>query len=603
MSDRNPPRVVDTSGGRSIFYCGKQLYNTRDPRGRAQARARSTRSTESTLYLLASPLLWHGVAELLDNISSSSQIVALEIDDQLRGISTDSLPNDLAADLRLHFYKGPPHGRELLDFIRNIGIEKFRSCELLSLNGGYRLHPREYGALRDLLREEIESFWKNKMTLIHMAPLWVKNIFTNVALYHRHFHHSPNYGETPVLVVGAGPSAEKILEPLRKLRASRPDNELRIVAVDTAFAPLIAMGIVPDMVVAQEAQFYNVYDFLPVAYSDFAEKEKRSFKPYRNPGTHSFFSYDLTSSPLVPRLRNAPDRLEEGRCGFFLTRFFPTKLFDRLDRHGLTPQTVPPLGSVGSTAVELALGCSTGPVYVCGLDFSFFYGKSHMRGSTMHLLELTHADRFSPVGSASILFPAKSVYPLESNENLLGKETESRVGPKRIRTGLLGTYAATFSDHFSPERERLYTVAHEGADLGLRELSPGEFMEHVKHNKNSGKSRFAEEERAALDHRKCPKGPAYYAQAEAAGRFLHDEAALLRRVYEQGCRRLSADTENESLEELVNEADYLFHHFPDTGYDPPKELDSTMIKRILVSAGHYSRIIERALALLESGRK
>jgi hypothetical protein len=581
MSDRIFPRIVEVSGERSIEYGSTQLYHPSKPAERSRRRAERIETRKSTIYLLASPLLWYGIDELLASLPNSSQVIALEADEKLRKISDDYFPSKNQQEARLHYLQGEPDRQSLFSLLRSIGIERFRSCRVLSLNGGYRLHAGIYSSLAEALNEEIAAFWKNKMTLIHMAPLWIKNIFSNIALYHRHIFcrlQFPELADRPVLVVGAGESSEKLLAALSEAHGQELRGRLYVIAVDTAVAALYDWKIIPDAVVAQEGQFYNFYDFLPVAEHWEEDKRPRLF-------------LDLTGSDIIPRLRSSPEQLPAGSCSFFASSFFPNRLFDRLRTHGLLPPLVPPLGSVGSTAVELALRCSTGPVYVSGLDFSFHYGKSHMRGAPLLLREHLISDRLHPAGSSALLYPEKSVFHLDEERK-----------PALLSTGLLSTYAASFSRHFASYSDRIFLLNSQGHDLGLPHLSLNRFFRDL----------------AGVELSSSPPGPLHALSKDPRGRervrnFLKEEKALLSRLYDAGSRRLSGmapgpsdsagpaargEEKTETLEELYAQADYLFLHFPDTGYDPPKKLEPDMLKRLLVSAGHYLRIIDRALGLL-----
>ncbi|MFP4179551.1 MAG: 6-hydroxymethylpterin diphosphokinase MptE-like protein [Spirochaetaceae bacterium] len=639
------PRVVKSPGGRSVIYGTKHLYNPSAPVVRARARAGGAATAESTFYILASPLLWHGVEELLLSLPASSHIAAVELDGNLQRISLEELPlPQLESNSRLHILRGENTENsvrsKLLTLLYNLGIEKFRRAVLIHLNGGYRLNARGYTRIQQFLEEEIRSFWKNKMTLIHMAPLWIKNIFYNTALYHRHIHGTAPPADTPVLVVGAGPSAEKIV-PL--LRREELRSRITIIAVDTALAPLMETGVQPDAVVIQEGQFYNVYDFIPLPAVDAGKDEAEGNKAGADDagadeaGSASapFYWMDLISAHIIPRLRKEPEKLLEGSLGFFITEFFPTRLFGRLAKHSLLPPAVAPLGSVGSTAVELALRRFSGPIYVCGLDFSLYYGKSHMRGATLTLRELLISGRLHPAGSSPVLFPAKSVYSSGSSAR--------PGGPKKITTGTLLTYSETFRNRFSSSK-RLFAIAPSeadsttsfGADLGIPTISIDDFWRHLLGpERRTGHSRNHSAPRSAYSPESGGQLCSEHIEdtRERARAFLKEEINLLRRLYAEGVRRLSGEPANTaaakdaqlkdvpakdaqsgaegshtqespkrealSLEEMVKEADYLLHHFPDTGYGIPEPLTPGMIKRLLVSTGHYLKIIKRALTLLE----
>ena len=64
-----------------------------------------------------------------------------------------------------------------------LGLFNFRRALLLPLSGGFGLQRERYTALFRFIEQEIQDYWQNKMTLIHMAPLWIKNIFTKTLAF------------------------------------------------------------------------------------------------------------------------------------------------------------------------------------------------------------------------------------------------------------------------------------------------------------------------------------------------------------------------------------------------------------------------------------
>src|SRR6056297_4313715 len=283
------PLLTEVSGGTSIVFKNKELYSRSSPRPRAEERAATFELETHTLYILASPLLWYGVFELLKKLPSSSHIIAVEQEPQLAALSISHQPLELSRfeQLDIGFYpEGVPDAGSTGDIFKSIpalveelGIERFRRVRLLTLNGGYRLNSRRYTELIQLLEEEVQQFWHNKYTLMHMLPLWIKNILCNLSLCtfpsdtpvtkpetkpetkRPHLASCPRFGlpktSLPVLVAGAGPSLDTHIDFIRSYR-----DTLYLLTVDTAYSVLLQHGIQPDMVVVQESQFYNLYDFI-----------------------------------------------------------------------------------------------------------------------------------------------------------------------------------------------------------------------------------------------------------------------------------------------------------------------------------------------------
>lgn len=578
------PRFEMRAGEASVVFKNTNLYGGAVPSKSAESRAESFQLKPNTIYLLASPLLWYGVSGIVERLPASSTLLAVEAEGQLAEIAREHIPPELIEN-QIPLVS-PIDADTLFSHVKNSGIERFRRVELISLNGGYRLFSRQYKALKMLVEEEIQQFWQNKYTLMHMLPLWIKNIFFNLAESSVNVRKPRFFGDSAVTdravcVVGAGPGLESHVDFIREMRA-----QLFLVVVDTACEMLNRHGIKADAVVVQEAQFYNLYDFIHI------------------PGNHTDIWGDITGYPGVLRL-------SEGQINFFTGEFVESYLFPRMREYGLLPPLVPPLGSVGSTAVYLALQATRGPVFIAGLDFAFLPGKTHANGTPAHTLRLLETNRFKPIENLQVL-TAGGVRNIEGSVGTgtpqktpqkKEKNTEYLTGRNRLLTTVtLDRYSRNFSRFFSGE-ERLYLLAPRGLPLDIPNINHGKAGEILEQwDKNQEKAQHGEpvvytaHSSEGTDSRVC------FSPGKVKD-FLENERTLLRQLY-RDCRgylegRITPESKTAGdLIEKINNMEYLFYHFPDTGYTL-KNLDPTMVKRILVSAGHFTVIVEKALSLME----
>lgn len=544
------PRLIDRSGGTSIVYKNRDLYGTGDPQETAGRRARSFQLRSDTLYLLASPLLWYGTVEILERLPEGSFLLAVEHDPALASISSEHVPEAVSCHVSFTFIQSSVP-EVIYKTIEEIGIESFRRVQLISLNAGYRLFNSSYSRLHQLLQEEIQQFWLNKYTLMHMLPLWIKNIFRNIGSIpslSTEVSLATVRPETslPVLVVGAGPSLEENLPFLITRR-----KEFFLLAVDTAFAPLKQAGIKPDAVVVQEAQFFNLYDFIPFPHLD------------------TLLIADISSYAGVLQLaRNG--------IHFVSARFADIALFRRLEKHGLLPSELVPMGSVGSTAVDIALRLTRGPVICTGIDYAFLPGKTHTNNSPQHLRMLTETYRLQPLIDLS----AYSVN---------GVRFASGTADRLLTTATLERYASNFNRVFK-EKKRLFRLHPAGLPLEIPTLELCAAEDIISQWKENRGSAGEDRETAAA----APRLSGVDAGRIAA--FFSAELDLLQSVYALGWTFLhgASDTATETdLLAAINQCEYLFLSFPETGLRL-RFLDPTMVKRILVSAGHYIRLIKNA---------
>jgi hypothetical protein len=364
------------------------------------------------------------------------------------------------------------------------------------------------------------------------------------------------------MVIGAGPSLDEHIELIGELR-----NAFFLLAVDTAYAPLRSAGIRPDMVILQEGQFYNQYDFLP------------------HPDLRCSVLADMSSHAGVLR------RLTGGAESYtlFFTEFTASSLFRRLQKHGLLPpMSVPPLGSVGSAAVFTALHLTAREVLVCGVDFAFPEGRTHARGAPSHLAELLAADRFRPP-TGELVRTKHGIRALQAEIKEVEKGGSSGGNTAVYTAPVIDSYVKSFTRRFSGE-ERLGRLGAGRSDMRLRQVGRKELR------------RIAS---AAQDSRGAGTGgrdveSTSPPSAEQVRSFLEQERELLHECYRIGRKLLhgrGGEEEQERLTELLRSADYLYLYFPDTGTKPP-ELSPNMLKRLLVSAGRFSRLLDRALQII-----
>ncbi|MDY7028413.1 MAG: 6-hydroxymethylpterin diphosphokinase MptE-like protein [Spirochaetota bacterium] len=546
MQDEGP-RLIDRPGGASIVYKNRDLYGSGPAEASAARRARRFTLQHNTLYVLASPLLWYGAVDILHRLPDSSHVLALEEDAQLASFSRGHMPPVCASNSHLTFIH-PVLSESVYSAIKRIGIQNFRRVQLITLNAGYRLYSEVYSRIQKLLEEEIQQFWHNKYTLMHMLPLWIKNLICNLSRIptlsaQTHVSSSLPASELPVLVAGAGPSLD---ETLPFLLDHRP--EFFLLAVDTAYAPLMKAGLRPDAVVAQEAQFFNLYDFIPEPELDCA------------------LIADITSFPGVIRLA-------AGRIYMVSTFFADIGILDRLDEYGLMPVGIPPMGSVGSTAVELALRITEGPVLFTGIDFSFFPGKTHSKESPQQLRLLQNSGRFRSLIDLSALVSPGVRFTADV----------SRPG-RLLTSSTLDRYAQNFNRYFGGN-SRLYRIQSSGVPLDVQTVETAAAASILSGWRGTAPA-------------SSPANDAPPFETDRIRAFLENEVQILDEIYCAGRRYLHGQTDEASESRLlssINRCEYLFLAFPDTG-SRLEELGPNIVKRILVSAGHYLHLIKTSLS-------
>lgn len=552
--DSDGPLLADTGRGLTVRYKGRNLYSPDDPAGGAARRARAVQLVDATLYFLPSPLLFHGVDVLLSSLPQSSHLLCVEADQQLMHLSLQAAPRRLVEDPRVTYVRSDAASGVLL-VLRDLGIGRFKRCREIVLNGGRSLAAQWYAQAFDLVQFEIQSYWRNRLTLVHMSHLWVKNLFLNLPnlVGARDFRSLKTV--LPIVVAGAGESLEESMPFLREIR-----SRIYLLAVDTALLSLQAGGLQPDGIVALEAQFANLADFV-------GERDRNSVG-----------ALDLTSSPLCVR------RFEPSRRYFFLSRFADLLLFDRLKSFGLLPTLVPPLGSVGIAALYCAIAMTRSQVLYSGLDFAFRLGKLHARGAPSHQRQLATESRTDP----NRLLVTGLAHPF--------RRVTGKGGATLWTSSGLASYLKSLS-LLASGTDRLHDIGRSGLDSGapftserseiLRLIDTAESVREEASSDSDSEGRQSED-------------AASFGSAQILA-FLHAERALHEQLVLAGTRLLEARgaarpkdsaSAEAAFRDALKKVEYVRLHFP----DGPEQASFSegFLKRVLESSDTCVRWIDRA---------
>jgi len=511
---------------------GKTLLSAVDPSGRAERAAKAALVKERTLYFCPSPLYGYGLSCFLSRLEAEapdSAVLCIEADPELFNLALQNIAPSIAANKLFHLTNICDNERVYALVREKWGARAFRRVEILRLTGGWQLFPELYDSICDSLRREIATDWSNALTLAKMGRLYIRNALRNLPLILKFPSvQDLSFGCAPVLVLGAGPSLDETLDALADNYAdvltSPQKRNFKIICVDTCLGALKERNIVPDLVVILESQHWNINDFLTC----------------RNWKVNS--AIDLSSLP-------ASTNILSGENFLFFTPWTQLKIFERLKSTGLLPAIVPPLGSVGLTAVELSRRLTTGKIICAGLDFSFTQDKYHARSTPGHRSRLNLQSRFKRLFN-----------PVAYNQYSIAAVSKS--GLSVYTNPAMKNYRDFFEQEFGGD-SRIFDIESTGLPLGIKILSLKDAMAlldkeklaptqnvRVVRGKNSDLISFFENEKTRLEELRS---------------LLTGETA----------------PDNERLSTLIEECDYLWAHFPDyAGGRRPEVTDISFLKRV-----------------------
>jgi hypothetical protein len=545
--------------GFSLRYKNKTLLSAIDPVSQAEKAASGVEQRERTLYFCPSPLLGYGLEGFLSRLASGSALLCVESGSALLSLSRSSIKQSVLNHPRF-LLTGECDEAALFALVRERwGSRAFRRVTPLKLNGGWQLDAARYQTLENALRKDIALEWGNAMTLVRLGRRYTRNALRNLAALGRARPLAGlSFGSWPVLVLGAGPSLDAVLDGLGAagLFSDGAGRTFALVCVDTCISVLLERGIRPDLAVILESQFWNMNDFSGARDS-------------RIPA-----AVDLSAYPAAAGVLGGP-------VYFFFTPWTSLRLFERMNAAGILPPKVPPLGSVGLTAVELARRLTCGPVITAGIDFSFTLDRTHARGSPGHQAALRNGGRFQSLVNAAAAF-RQGVF-----------SAVSKTGVPVRSNPAMRTYRDLFEETFAGDR-RLYDIAvpdsagAAGLPLGLKTLTLRDTAILL-----TGAPALS-----APEPRPAPAGQTEHAPA-AAGAFIQKEHAALRELRDilSGGQKAGA----ERLSALLDDLDYLWAHFPDCagadGRRPPVS-DTAFLKRVRAEIDPFAALWERAGTLI-----
>lgn len=574
------PLLIQTSRGFSVLYRNKYLYSKYNPQAAIIAQIASLQIPNSTLILCLSPVLGYGLKELTEKLPASSYILALECDQMLMRFSLDHCDFSPFAQQRFSYIRTDSVA-EVLKKIESLPLFPFKKCLVLSCSGGVQLNQTFYDEVRLYTDEIISRFWKNRITLMHLGRNYAHNTFRNLLSLARSLERpmmgslakspesfpaeSPAWcvpstkssfrlltGDErirkPLLVVGAGPSLDTARDFIIKNR-----NAFFLLAVDAAAAALLP-DIRPDAIVLVESQYWIDSAFIGL----------------RKYGIPVFA--DLTASPRALQACG-------GNVHFFCTEYARLKYLEHLYQT-LQPLILPPMGSVGLTALQLALALSAPhlPVLHTGLDFAWQNGLTHAAGSSPIKKLFAEINR------------TESPYKLSVSTGM--QRISGKQGLSYWTTPVLSGYAELYRHAFAGN-ERVIDIGTEGCFLNGRQADMPEaeriLTDVCASDADStaiGTSRSQTNAADTFFDSVC-ESDTTNERYEALYGYLAGEAEALTMLNDhlQGKRSISEHT----MEQLFAERDYLYSHFPDAarGYS----LDLGFLKRAGIELRYLLKIL------------
>ena len=555
------PCLVEARQGFSVLYNNKPLYSKYNPEEPIKKIIDKLTILPNTLVICFSPLLGYGLAELFNKLPESCHVLCIEYDSQLFDFSLTCekslLKSFLNSKNNLTYIssQSPVEVAKLINNLSNADFPKignFKRALPIDLSGGALLNPDFYKTITTFVDDSISQFWKNRTTIMKLGRLYAGNFFKNLKdIAQSENLEIINFGNIAskaknkiLLVLGTGLSLDNFLPELSILLQNKLSRKkLFIISVDASLPVLSKYDITPDLVVGVEGQLA-----IEKAYIGFAKKNIN-------------FSSDLLSRPSIKRYLT-------GEKSFFLSCYTEEAFFLEFSNFvkELSIPVIPPLGSVGLVALELAIllrhnSKNFQNIFCCGLDFTFRPGKTHCKGSHVHSHLLANCSKLKTTEQLVSSFTTGN-FPVRNVEHENWIETI-------ITSKTLFNYGQHFSQRFSQEPNIFDLSTISINHLPTRKKA--DFFEYLEN------FHLSEEDRTTQKVNSDMKS--------LIQSFLQTQNNYLQTIK----NILTGQTKSENLEFLLTKCGYLYLHFPD-GHLGAK-LSQDFLKRIRAEVDYFLKII------------
>ncbi|MCL2293669.1 MAG: DUF115 domain-containing protein [Spirochaetes bacterium] len=311
--------------------------------------------------------------------------------------------------------------------LSNIQVEKVNYFQMIS---EYNMNPEYFDKVKKNISAYISRKEINNNTLRRFGKLWVKNLSQNLAqftLFPGLIDAQNVFANIPALIVAGGPSLDAIFPYFKQLA-----RRYLIVAVDTSFNASVAAGVIPDILIVIDPQYWNSrhldrsseYDSILISEPSTYSKVFRIFKNYK------YFSGSV----------------------FPLGQYFEDATFPR--------GKIGAGGSVATSAWDFARQAGCSEVLFIGLDLGYPDKKTHFKGSFFEERSHTLSNRLCPASNMD--------FSLITDATLI--ETESYTGAVVFTDKRLEIYRQWFEEQLNIHSLKTMNLSQNGVKIKNMEV-------------------------------------------------------------------------------------------------------------------------------------
>ncbi len=346
---KNGALTLVYSHGQTPYY----LHSKYNPQAES-AKIIANKNTDASHIVVLGLGLGYHLEKILETKGKLTRVMLIEPEPEIIKHSLKTLDWEKLLKRKDFFYAFGPDLNEILGMVQSfINIITFDTLEFIELPSETRLMGPFFAKVRELIENEIKTTLYDFRTRLAESYMLPRNVLKNLPwiLKTRAAVQLKNsFPNTPGFIVSAGPSLDKNVLHLKKIR----DRALTIT-VDTALKPLLKRSLQPHFTAIGDPSHKNYL------HLQGTEKELEHFIAAEAGIAHRVFRdfHDKTftlsvGKPIVRLIEEAIEPLGELEAW----------------------------GSVISVALELAVYMGLNPIVFVGQDFAFTDTRNHCRGTS-----------------------------------------------------------------------------------------------------------------------------------------------------------------------------------------------------------------------------
>lgn len=339
--------TLKVKSGERFLY----LHSKYNPVAEAEKFAGNLKFSTSSIIICFGMGFGYQIKQLLGKLSEKNLLIIYEPDPEITDLMLKNIDcGEIFSDERVKvFLNGDIEAFH--DYIYDVIPEyaHTRACPIV-LPVYPELHPYEYAEFIKAVSETLKSKVTDKNTVKFFISAWNRNFIRNIPTILDSYgleSFKDMFCGKPVVIVAAGPSLEKNIHLLKKIK-----GRVLIIGVYAVLKAMLKHGILPDMIVSVDARQ------LPIDYEELSRLPLFYASPSNNvilngsngKRIHLLSIHEIFTARLLLEYEKQEPMLTLG-------------------------------GSVTCVALEIAKEMGAGSIIFVGLDLSFPDNKLHIEGT------------------------------------------------------------------------------------------------------------------------------------------------------------------------------------------------------------------------------